>query len=70
MFEPLEERVRRRVEAIVRRCAEKAAERLRDALPPGISAEAGEDGVRLEGRGLRRRLALQPALRALLARLR
>ena len=69
MFERMEERVRRSAGAIARARAQRAAEQLNGELPQGLSAEAQEDGVRLVGRGLFRRLALDPVLRALLARL-
>ena len=69
MFERIEERIGRAALALARRRIATIAERLSGELPRGVAAEIAADGVRLTGRGLRRRLALQPALRALLARL-
>ena len=69
MFKRIEERVRSRASAIASRRAARIAEKLKEELPRGISAEAAEKGVRIAGRGLRRILALRPAVRALLARL-
>ena len=43
------------------------AERLADALPAGVRAETEEAGVRLSGRNLRRRLALDKRLNWLIA---
>jgi hypothetical protein len=45
-------------------------ERMRTEAPHGIAIEATSEGVRLSGRGLRIRIALEPALRWLLAGLR
>jgi hypothetical protein len=63
MFERMAERVKRLAE----RCAEgrvlELTARLRAELPHGIDAEAAEGGVRLRGRGLGRRFALEPELR-------
>jgi hypothetical protein len=69
MFERMEGRIARRAHAAARRRAEAVAERLRGELPSGIAAAADEAGVQLSGRGLRRRMALRPELRALGARL-
>jgi hypothetical protein len=38
-------------------------ERLGAEMPAGVEAEASAEGVRLTGRGLRRRFVLEPALR-------
>ena len=46
------------------------AARLEPALPGDISAEPTSEGVLLSGRGLRRRFALDPALRWLTSVLR
>ena len=70
MFERIEERMRRRAEAAAAGRAQRIAARLGDELPPGIGVERVEGVVRLSGRGLLRRLALEPALRALLASIR
>jgi hypothetical protein len=42
----------------------------RRAAPPGLAVEPAAEGVRLSGRGLKRRFALEPALRWLTAVLR
>jgi len=63
MFEGLMERVRakaaRRVEARVLELCEREA-------PRGVSIEATSEGVTLSGRGLRRRVVTEAALRWLL----
>jgi ABC-type protease/lipase transport system fused ATPase/permease subunit len=67
MFDRLAARARRLAEArAAARRAALAAE-LAAALPPGVKAETGEEGVTLSGRGLRRRFALDAALRWLIA---
>jgi hypothetical protein len=62
MFETL----LRRVETVARRWAEarrsEMAERLRETLPSGIDVELVEEGVRLSGWGLLRRLVTEPGL--------
>jgi hypothetical protein len=68
------ERIMRRATALAsgraeRRAAE-LAERLKGATGRGITVDAVQGGVRLSGRGLRQRLALEPALRWLTAVLR
>lgn len=68
MFERLAERVARMA---ARRAEERIADmagRVAAELPPDIAAEAQAGGVRLSGRGLRRRFALEPALRWLALR--
>ncbi|HEY0013907.1 MAG TPA: hypothetical protein VGB79_13780 [Allosphingosinicella sp.] len=70
MFERLQERARRSAEARAGRRRAQVAQRLAEELPGGAAVTENEDGVTLSGRGLRRRLALDPALRALLGRLR
>jgi len=63
MFETLIERAGHIAE---RRAAARIAglaEQMQGALPRGVTAEASAEGVRLLGRGLRRRFALEPALR-------
>ena len=59
MFETLLTRMSAKAERGAREQAEALAERLQ----PEIEAEAVPGGVRLIGRGLRRRLVLEPALR-------
>jgi hypothetical protein len=66
MFERLEARVRRAAAARAARLTDEIAGRLAAELPPGISVEAISGGVRISGRALKRRLALEPALRALI----
>ena len=63
MLERLEARARRYAEAGARARSAQLAERMREALPPGITVEAGEDGVAIAGRGLARRWLIEPALR-------
>lgn len=63
MFERLMDRARTRAEQRARERVLKLAEEMRAELPRGIDAEAGSEGVRLIGRGLRRRFVLEPALR-------
>jgi ABC-type transport system involved in Fe-S cluster assembly fused permease/ATPase subunit len=46
------------------------AERLAEALPPGIAVTVGEEGVTLSGRALGRRLALDRSARAAIGDLR
>jgi hypothetical protein len=50
--------------------ADELAGRMQDELPAGIAAERTAEGVRLSGRDLRRRLALDPGLRWLVERFR
>ena len=66
-FEALEARMKRAAEvrAASRRTA--LAAELAAILPEGVAAEAVEAGVRLSGRGLRRRVARDAALRWLIA---
>lgn len=66
MFEWLEARARRRAQERAAARREELARRFSGALPPGVRAEAVEEGVRLSGRGLRRRFARDTALRWLI----
>lgn len=43
------------------------AGQLREEAPDGVKVSESEEGVALEGRGLRRRFALEPQLRWLIA---
>jgi hypothetical protein len=70
MFERMEDRVRRRAREIARSRAEAVAKDLTERLPPGVEARIEDERIEMSGRGLFRRLALEPALRALLGRLR
>lgn len=66
MFERLTARAGRIARRRARARIETLARQLAAELPPGIRAEAREDGVRLSGRTLRRRFALDPALRSII----
>jgi hypothetical protein len=66
MFERLEARAGRRALERAEERREALAAELGEALP-GVGAEAAEEGVRLSGRGLKRRFARDPALRWLIA---
>ena len=70
MLDGVEGRLRRLADRAVARRRLEAAERIGAGLPQGIEAERVAGGVRLSGRGLKRRFALEPALRWLLMRLR
>jgi hypothetical protein len=65
-FEGLEARADRRARERAKARRESLAAELGEALP-GARAEAVEEGVRLSGRGLKRRFARDPALRWLIA---
>jgi len=67
MFERLSARIERAAAQRARARGAGLAARIADELPSGVTAEADESGVRLSGRGLRRRFALEPALRWLIA---
>jgi hypothetical protein len=69
MFEALTARGRRQGEARAKARAAELAHRLADELPEGIACLARGDEVQLSGRALRRRFALDPALRSLAERL-
>lgn len=69
MFERLERNARSGAEARAERRRVAIAELLAAELPTGIATERTQGGVRLSGRGLARRLALDPRLRALIGRL-
>lgn len=70
MFERLMERAARKAGQRTQARIVTLASRMEGALPSGIDCEAAREGVRLSGRGLRRRFALDPALRWLTAALR
>ncbi|HEX8214269.1 MAG TPA: hypothetical protein VF582_02225 [Allosphingosinicella sp.] len=63
MLAQMAERVRRKAEQRAQELVLELTQRLRAELPGAIEAEADEGGVRLTGRNLRRRFALEPALR-------
>jgi ABC-type transport system involved in cytochrome bd biosynthesis fused ATPase/permease subunit len=70
MFERLMARAMRAAESRGSATSAQLAERLKQELPRGIDVIVEDRGVRLSGRGLARRFALDPALRWLTARLR
>lgn len=70
MFERLTARVEARAERARDAQAETLTARIGAALPRGIEAVRVADGVQMTGRALRRRFALEPALRWLLETLR
>ena len=70
MFERTMSRVRLEAERRAKARIEMVAERMATALPRDIAAEPTPEGVLLSGRGLRRRFALDPALRWLTSVLR
>ena len=69
MFETLTARAAARAEARAAEQARRLAARLDQDLPGGVRVEADAQGVRLTGRALRRRLALDPALKWMIAEL-
>jgi hypothetical protein len=70
MFQRLIERARRTGEVRAEARRQQLAAALAAELPAGIEAAKVDDGVELTGRGLRRRLALDPELRSLIGRTR
>lgn len=69
MFEALMARSAARAEALAAVQTRRLAERLEQDLPAGVRAEADVQGVRLAGRALKRRMALDSALRWIMAEL-
>ena len=67
MFDKAMERAGRKAEARARARRDALAQRLADELPRGIRVERAGDAVRLSGRGLARRFALDARLRWLVA---
>ena len=67
MFEGMIARAERLARARAQARSGELAERFAAALPKGVQAEADDSGLRLSGKGLRRRLALDPALGRLIA---
>lgn len=61
--------VERLAERRARERSEALARRLSEALPRGIEAQAVPEGVRISGRGLKRRMALEKGLRWLVGEL-
>lgn len=70
MFERMRARAMRAAEAKARARAAELGERMKAELPRGITIVVENGGIRLSGRRLARRFALDPALRWLTARLR
>jgi hypothetical protein len=70
MFEGLGRRAAQSAEKLAAEKADRLAGRMQSGLPAGIRAERVAEGVRLSGRGLRRRLALEPGLQWLIGRFR
>ena len=69
MFERMAALAEARAQAHAAEQRRRLAERLAERLPAGVHAEAVERGVRLSGRALSRRLALDSGLRWLAAEL-
>jgi hypothetical protein len=67
MFERLAAHGAALAEKAARRRLADLAEALRDEAPAGVRVEREDEAIVLTGRGLARRLALDPALRWLLA---
>lgn len=67
MFETTIDRVERHARSRAGERRREIAERLEAGLPDGIRVEETERGVRLSGRGLNRRAALDPGLGWLIA---
>lgn len=65
-FETLADRVARSAQARAAARRRALAERLAAVVPADVRVEATEDGVRLSGRGLARRFALDARLRNLI----
>jgi hypothetical protein len=63
MFEALLARAERRARRRARALSAELAARIEGERLAGVTVEAEEAGVRLGGRGLGRRFALEPALR-------
>jgi hypothetical protein len=66
MFERLTARGAELAQRAARRRRSVLAEALREEAPAGVRIEEEAQGVALSGRGLGRRLALEPALRWLI----
>lgn len=63
MFERLEQAARRLAQLRVQHRVRAISETLREIPPRGIKVELTDTGVRLSGRGLKRRLTLDPQAR-------
>ena len=62
-FETLMDRMTAKAERRTTQRTHEMAAKMEAELPLGISAQPTDEGVRLIGRGLRRRFVLEPALR-------
>lgn len=60
MFEKLTKAIERRAAREVQRTKERLFE---TPVPPGVTAQVGDDGIILSGRNLRRRMLTDPHLR-------
>lgn len=67
MFEKLLDRVTRKAEMRVRTRISSVTDQVQAELPSGIEAEAEIDGIRISGWAIKRRFALDPWLRWLVA---
>ncbi|HYE29002.1 MAG TPA: hypothetical protein VEA61_12335 [Allosphingosinicella sp.] len=63
MFERLMRHAAARAERAAERRRDSIEQALRESAPAGVRVERDGDALALSGRGLRRRLALDPALR-------
>jgi hypothetical protein len=70
MFERLTDRGEKAAERRARARTDALAEQMKAEAPPGVTITLAARGVLLSGRALRRRFALEPALRWLTAALR
>ena len=70
VFQKLLTMAEQKASARVRERRVKLAQEVSDQLPHGVTAEASDEGVIFSGRGVLRRLTLDPALRWLTAGLR
>lgn len=70
MFERLEALLRARGEERADLVARRLAERAGEILPRDLQASPEEHGIRFSGKGLNRRMTVDPALRGLWQRLR
>jgi hypothetical protein len=66
MFETIMARAARRAEAHARARCLNLADRLAADLPRGLAAKPTDEGVLLSGRRARSRVALDPAIRAII----
>ena len=67
MFERIMEHARGAAARLATSRISELTEQIRSRVPTNIEVSAQENGIRLSGRALRRRFALDPALRWLLA---